>query len=115
MGIVHQRVHHSELPIGRQPRPIRSLGDQRVRPERTGRSCDVSGVGFRIARRGERAIERTRTPTYLYSYEYEIVDLSLDRVLHGVESNILFGNDYLPPLFPSHPLTAADELLHSAM
>jgi para-nitrobenzyl esterase len=67
------------------------------------------------ARRGARAIERTRTPTYLYSYEYEIVDLSLDRVLHGVESNILFGNDYLPPLFPRHPLTAADELLHAAM
>jgi para-nitrobenzyl esterase len=67
------------------------------------------------ARRVARAIERTRTPTYLYSYEYEIDDLSLDRVLHGVESHILFGNNYLPPLFPNHPLTPADNLLHAAM
>jgi para-nitrobenzyl esterase len=67
------------------------------------------------ARRVARAIERTRTPTYLYSYEYIIGDLSLDRVLHGVESNILFGNNYIPPIFPNHPLSGADESLHGAM
>ena len=48
------------------------------------------------ARRFARLIERTGTPTYLYSYEYEIDALSLDHVIHGVESNILFGNNYVP-------------------
>ena len=54
------------------------------------------------ARRLARAIERTGTPTYIYSYEYEIDTLSLDHVIHGVESNILFGNNYAPPVFPSY-------------
>ena len=39
-------------------------------------------------RRLARLIERTRTPIYMYSYEYEIDDL-LDHVIHGVESNIV--------------------------
>jgi para-nitrobenzyl esterase len=60
-------------------------------------------------------IERTRTPTYLYSYEYEIDTLSLDYVIHGVESNILFGNDYAPPVFPGYALADADLTLHEAM
>jgi para-nitrobenzyl esterase len=66
-------------------------------------------------RRLARAIERTGTPTYLYSYEYEIDTLSLDHVIHGVESNILFGNNYAPPVFPSYSLNAADLTLHAAM
>jgi len=65
-------------------------------------------------RRLARLIERTRTPTYLYSYEYEIDDLSLDHVIHGVESNILFGNNYGPPL-PNHVLDASDLTLHAAL
>ena len=48
------------------------------------------------ARRLARLIERTGTPTFLYSYEYEIDALSLDRVIHGVESSIIFGNNYVP-------------------
>jgi para-nitrobenzyl esterase len=52
---------------------------------------------------------------YLYSYEYEIDTLALDHVNHGVETNILFGNNYAPPIFPSYTLTAADLNLHSAM
>ena len=67
------------------------------------------------ARRVARAIELTGTPTYLYSYEYIINDLSPDYVLHGLESNILFGNNYIPPVFTSHPLTAADFDLHTKM
>jgi para-nitrobenzyl esterase len=59
-------------------------------------------------------IERTRTPTYLYSYEYEIDDLSIDHVIHGVETNIIFGNDYVP-ILPPHVLDAADRALHVAM
>jgi para-nitrobenzyl esterase len=67
------------------------------------------------ARRVARAIERTGTPTFLYAYEYEIDDLSLDHVIHGVESNILFGNHYVPPVFLNHPLDAADFDLHDRM
>jgi para-nitrobenzyl esterase len=67
------------------------------------------------ARRLARLIEQTGTPTFLYSYEYEIDDLSLDHVIHGVESNIIFGNNYVPPIFPNHILNAADLDLHTAM
>jgi para-nitrobenzyl esterase len=67
------------------------------------------------ARRVARAIERSGTPTYLYSYEHVIDELSTNFVLHGVESNILFGNNYSPPVFPSHTLDAADLALHAKM
>jgi para-nitrobenzyl esterase len=67
------------------------------------------------ARRIARAIESTNTPTYLYSYEYLINDLSPDYVLHGVEGNILFGNNYIGPLFPVHALTANDFAVHEQM
>ena len=66
-------------------------------------------------RRLARLIEKTGTPTFLYSYEYEIDDLSVDHVIHGVESNILFGNNYVPPIFSNHVLTTDDLTLHSAM
>ena len=66
-------------------------------------------------RRVARAIEQTGTPVYLYSYEYVIPGFLGDRVLHGVESNIIFGNDYLPPVFPGHPLTDPDNALHNKM
>ena len=49
------------------------------------------------------------------SYEHEIDALAVDHVIHGVESNILFGNNYAPPLFPSYVLNAADLALHANM
>jgi para-nitrobenzyl esterase len=58
---------------------------------------------------------REKSPVYLYSYEYELDDLSLDHVIHGVESNVIFGNNYGPPIFPIHVLTAADLALHAMM
>ena len=67
------------------------------------------------ARRLSRLIERTGTRTYVYSYEYEIDVLSADHVIHGVESNIVFGNGYTPNQFPSHPLDAADRALHATL
>jgi para-nitrobenzyl esterase len=67
------------------------------------------------ARRLGRLIERTGTPIYLYSYEHEIDTLSLDHVIHGVESNILFGNSYAPPIFPAYALNSTDLALHAAM
>jgi para-nitrobenzyl esterase len=66
-------------------------------------------------RRLARLIERTRTPIYMYSYEHEIDDLSLDHVIHGVESNIVFGNNYVPPIFAVHDLNDVDRLLHADM
>ncbi len=36
-------------------------------------------------------------------------------MIHGVESNIIFGNNYLPMQFPNHPLTSSDLVLHGAM
>ena len=68
------------------------------------------------ARRLARLIERTKTPTYVYSYDYVIDSLAPDHVIHGVEANILFGNDYTTPAFTAnHPLDASDLALHSAM
>jgi para-nitrobenzyl esterase len=67
------------------------------------------------ARTLARLIERAGTPTYMYSYEYEIDTLSLDHVIHGVESNMQFGNNYSPPVFLSYMLNSADLALHADM
>ena len=67
------------------------------------------------ARRLARAVERTGTPTFLYSYEYEIDTLSLNHVVHGVEGNILFRNNYGPPLFPAYTLLPPEIALHDTM
>ena len=66
-------------------------------------------------RRLGRLLRNVRAPAYVYSYEYEIDDLAPDRVIHGVEANILFKNDYAPPQFASHPLNAFDLALHAQM
>jgi hypothetical protein len=52
---------------------------------------------------------------FLFSYDYVIDDLSPDYVVHGVESNIVFGNAYVPTQFSNHPLTPADLALHRLM
>ena len=45
-----------------------------------------------------------------------IDSLAPDHVIHGVEANILFGNDYTTPAFTAnHPLDVSDFALHSAM
>jgi para-nitrobenzyl esterase len=67
------------------------------------------------ARRLARLVERAKAPTFVYSYEYEIDSLSADHVIHGVESNIVFGNNYVPPQFVAHVLDAPDTILHEAM
>jgi para-nitrobenzyl esterase len=66
-------------------------------------------------RRLARLIERTKTPTFVYSYDYEIAALSTGHVIHGVESNILFGNNYVAPQFTPHLLDAPDLALHLEM
>jgi para-nitrobenzyl esterase len=61
------------------------------------------------------AVASYHEAVFLYSYDYEIDDVFPDRVIHGVESNILFGNDYVPAQFPNHVLTSTDLALHAAM
>ena len=67
------------------------------------------------ARRLARLAQGTGKPVFLYSYEYEIDDLSVDHVIHGVESNIIFGNAYVPPQYANHTLTQSDDALFEAM
>ena len=67
------------------------------------------------ARRLARLIERTGTPAFVYSYEHEIDTLSLNHVVHGVEGNILFRNNYGPPLFVIYTLSSTEIALHEAM
>ena len=66
-------------------------------------------------RRLARTFSALRVPAFVYSYEYEIDDVARDRVTHGVEGNILFGNGYTPLQFPVHALTSEDLALHSQM
>jgi para-nitrobenzyl esterase len=49
------------------------------------------------ARRVARLIERTRTPVYLYSFERQVAAVAADQVIHGLDRNFLFGNNYGPP------------------
>jgi len=60
------------------------------------------------ANRVARLIERTKTPVFLYSFEYEVDPVVTDRVVHGLEVNFVFGNSFGPPLFASYSLGAAD-------
>jgi para-nitrobenzyl esterase len=67
------------------------------------------------ARRLARLVQGTGKPVFLYSYQYQIDDLSVDHVIHGVESNIVFGNNYVPQQYPNHPLGESDLALFRAM
>jgi para-nitrobenzyl esterase len=67
------------------------------------------------ARRLIRLIERKEKSTYLYRYEHEIDEISIDHVIHGLESNILFGNDFVPNATVPHVLDATDLVVHQLM
>ena len=67
------------------------------------------------ARRLARLIARTRTPVFLYSFEYEVDPVALDRVAHGFDVNFVFGNNFGPPLFAPYVLSPTDMALSSAM
>jgi para-nitrobenzyl esterase len=66
-------------------------------------------------RRLARYLSDEHVPAFVFSYDYAIDDLSPTYVFHGVESNIVFGNNYVPPQFANHALTAADNALHLSM
>ncbi len=60
--------------------------------------------------------KREKAPVFMYSYDYLLPDLSPTHVIHGVESNIIFGNNYQTPTFAAnHALTATDLALHTVM
>jgi para-nitrobenzyl esterase len=64
-------------------------------------------------RRIARAVERTGTPVFVYSFEYPVPPAAGIRVIHGLESNLLFGNNFGPP--SNHVLTEPDEDLFRSM
>jgi para-nitrobenzyl esterase len=66
------------------------------------------------ARRMARLIETTGTPVYLYLFAHQVEPVAGNRVVHGLEVNFVFGNNYAPPLFPTYALGPTDlELAHT--
>jgi para-nitrobenzyl esterase len=60
--------------------------------------------------------KRVKAPVFMYSYEYVLNDLAPNLVIHGLEANIIFGNNYVTPVFAAnHALTAVDLALHTIM
>ena len=65
------------------------------------------------ARRVARFVRQAGVAVYFYSFEYKVEDVAPGRVIHGLESNLLFGNSFGAP--SNHVLTAADLALFSSM
>ncbi len=66
------------------------------------------------ARRVARLVERTGTPVYLYSFEREVDAVATDLVIHGLDRNFVFGNNFGPPQ-PNYVLNADDLALFGAI
>jgi para-nitrobenzyl esterase len=69
------------------------------------------------ARRVARFVQKTGTPVYLYSFEYQVAAIDGGRASHGLESNFLFGNNFVAGgnVPSNHVLNANDLTLFSAM
>ena len=71
------------------------------------------------ARRVARVMHHDGAPVYLYSYEYPLDGVTSGRTLHGLELNVLFGNNFaagsVAGLTAARTLTAADLALHAPM
>jgi len=65
------------------------------------------------ARRVARLVERTGTPVYQYSFDREVPAVAGDQVIHGIDRNFLFGNNYGPP--SNYALNADDLALFRAI
>ena len=64
-------------------------------------------------RRVARLAERTGMPVFVYSFDYEIDPVAPDRVIHGLEVNVLFGNSFGAP--SNYALSDADREFSRAM
>jgi para-nitrobenzyl esterase len=62
-----------------------------------------------------RLVERTQTPVYLYSFEYVVDGLASNRVIHGLGTNFVFGNDFVAPNPGNRVLNATDLQLSASM
>ena len=65
------------------------------------------------ARRVARLVERTRTPVYFYSFEREADAVVPDLVIHGLDRNFVYGNNFGPP--SNYVLNADDLALFGAI
>lgn len=65
------------------------------------------------ARRVARLIERRGAPVYLYSFEREVDAVAPDLVIHGLDRNFVFGNNYGAP--SNYVLNADDRSLFGAI
>jgi para-nitrobenzyl esterase len=65
------------------------------------------------ARRVARLVSRTRTPVYQYSFEREADAVVPNLVIHGLDRNFVFGNNFGPP--SNYALNAEDLELFGAM
>jgi para-nitrobenzyl esterase len=65
------------------------------------------------ARRVARLVSQARVDVYFYSFEHTVDAVTPGRAFHGLESNLLFGNNFGAP--SNHVLTTADLALFRAM
>ena len=58
------------------------------------------------AKRVARLVSRRGTPVFFYSFQREVAPVAGDQVIHGIDVNFVFGNNYGPPT--PYILNAAD-------
>jgi para-nitrobenzyl esterase len=49
-------------------------------------------------RRVARLVSRTGTRVYMYSFEREVAAVAGDQVIHGIDPNFMFGNNFVMPI-----------------
>ena len=65
------------------------------------------------ARRIARVLHHDGAPVYVYSFEYTVDPVNAGRAFHGLESNLIFGNNFGPP--SNHILTTPDLVVYETM
>ena len=65
------------------------------------------------ARRIARAVHHDGAPVYVYSFEYSVDPVNPGRAYHGLESNLIFGNNFGPPT--NHVLAAPDLVIYETI